>query len=83
MKQKYRKDAFQDFESKMCKFRDNKKNFISILHYFFFFFLQKNHFFSSTFRDYFLEKKLLYEIFYTDKACICILIIYTNVHIHY
>lgn len=50
MKQKYRKDAFQDFESKMCKFRDNKKNFISIFHYFFFF-LQKNHFFSSTFRD--------------------------------
>lgn len=83
MKQKYRKDAFQDFESKMCKFRDNKKNFISISHYFFFFFLQKNHFFSSTFRDYFLEKKLLYEIFYTDKACISILIIYTNVHIHY
>lgn len=41
MKQKYRKDAFQDFESKMCKFRDNKKNFISIFHYFFFFFCRK------------------------------------------
>lgn len=82
MKQKYRKDAFQDFESKMCKFRDNKKNFISIFHYFFFFFTEKSFLFFD-FSRYLQEKKLLHEIFYTDKACISILIIYTNVHIHY
>lgn len=57
MKQKYRKDAFQDFESKMCKFRDNKKNFISIFHYFFFFFAEKSFLFFDFLR-LFSRKKI-------------------------